>query len=107
MSRPIDHDPTRTASLRTVEQLLAGAVFIGAVAAISLPGLDGALALWLPLLPLASLVTARMLSWRRAATAARPAVVIALRRRTATAMARRRPPARRPAARLLAAIALR
>lgn len=106
MTRTATPDPA-VSNLRTVEQLLAGAVFIGAVAALSLPGLDGAVALWLPLLPLASLVTARMLSWRRAATAATPGVAVAPRRRPATVMARRRSPPRRSAARLLAAIALR
>jgi hypothetical protein len=106
MTRTATPDPA-VSSLRTVEQLLAGAVFVGAVAALSLPGLDGAVALWLPLLPLASLVTARMLSWRRAATAATPGVVVAPRRRPEAVMARRRSPPRRSAARLLAAIALR
>ena len=55
MTRTATPDPA-VSSLRTVEQLLAGAVFIGAVAALSLPGLGGAVALWLPLLPLARTV---------------------------------------------------
>ena len=108
MIRIAESDPASAANaLRTVEQVLAGAVFVGAVAAVSLPGLDRALAVWLPLLPLASLATARALSWTRGAHAVSPPAAPARQRHRPAVMARRRPPARRPTARLLAAIALR
>jgi len=100
--RPAPADP-----LRLVEAALLGAMFLGAVATLSLPPAGGAW-LWLLAASATALATSRglRLSARRAGVAARPAAAVAGRRRAAPAARRRRSSPRR-ASRLLAALALR
>lgn len=92
--------------MRPVEAALLGALFLGAVAALSLP-LPAGLSLWLLLVPGTALAMAGALRLaRREGGAAPPAAVAPRRRRAAQAVAsRRRGPAPRRA-RLLAALAL-
>ena len=100
--------PHRAADpLRIVEAALLGALFLGAVAMLSLPAATagaGWVPLWLVMAPAAALATSFALRLRRERV--QPHVV--RRRRSAMAMATRRrasPPRR--AARMLAAIVLR
>lgn len=97
------------AHLHTAGHLAFAALFLGAIAVASLPAMPGWVPAWLLVLPLASLAGARALLWsrRRARRSAPIAAGRERRVRPATANARRRPAARRPASRLLAAIALR
>ena len=101
--RPAPADP-----LRHVEATLLGALFLAAVAALSLPLAAGA-GPWLLALPACALATAR---WLRRARACLPAtaapVGVVRRRRAARSMAARpRRGTSRAAGRLLAALALR
>ena len=101
--RPAPADP-----LRHVEAALLGALFLAAVAALSLPLAAGAWP-WLLALPASALATARLLRRARADVAPGAAPVAAMRRRRAarTMAARPRRGAPRAAGRLLAALALR
>ncbi|HRN61760.1 MAG TPA: hypothetical protein PK743_10410 [Luteimonas sp.] len=110
---PPSRSPDPTPSLRHVEALLLGALFLGAIAMLSLPAARGTSAAlgWMPLwllgLPAASLVTARLLAWSRRGFASVPPTTVRRRRPAAVTATRRRTAAPRRGSRLLAAIVLR
>jgi len=94
------HHPSASPESRFLRQALAGAAFLGLVAVSTLSaarggGPVGALALWLPGLPLLALAALALAGSRghRDAPASRPAPASS-RRRARLAQARRRAPAR-------------
>ncbi|TWT22642.1 hypothetical protein FQY83_06400 [Luteimonas marina] len=114
MTRSATPRPTAQAdALRTLEHLLLGALFLGAIAMLSLPAARGASATlgWMPLwllgLPAASLATAFALRLSRRVAMQAPSSAPRRRRPATFAATRRRTGAPRRASRLLAAIVLR
>jgi|GEM_PF-595105 len=114
MTRSATTRPTaQPDALRILEHLLLCALFLGAIAMLSLPAARGASATlgWMPLwligLPAASLATAFALRLSRRGFAQTPSSAMHRRRPAAVVAMRRRSGAPRRASRLLAAIVLR